>query len=128
MKILIIDDSQSKVNDIKSCIDGHLVDVAECRNDGLIALISEKYDLLILDMQFPVVNGGDIDRLCGLSVIRELNRKNINIPIIICSGVYTDYTHVDTNNLVKSYIVYDSSVYMKPKIESLIDKIVKRED
>lgn len=52
----------------------------------------EPYELLVLDMQFPV--SGTYNKEAGRYVIKELKSKNINIPIIICSSINYDIPDV----------------------------------
>lgn len=128
MKVLIIDDDQYKINAIIDAISGIVdesdVTVCNYRNAGLRELKSETvYDYLILDMQFPTLDGSHIERENGLSVLAELQRKENNIPVIICSSGYKDYKKYDFGN-VKGYILFDASVYLKPKFESIMKKQV----
>lgn len=43
------------------------------------------YDLIITDMHFPIY--GELDEEAGIKVIQELKRREINIPVVVCSSV-----------------------------------------
>ena len=48
------------------------------------------YELLITDMEFPV--NGVVNSKAGIFVMEELERKEIQIPIIVCSSVQYDFS------------------------------------
>lgn len=45
----------------------------------------KSYDLIITDMHFPIY--GEIDPEAGMKVIEELKKREIDIPIAVCSSV-----------------------------------------
>lgn len=125
MKVLIIDDEKFKsdtiIESISKIVDKDDIKVCRYRNEGLLELRNNPiYDFLILDMQFPTLRDTAIERDNGLSVLAELKRTQNNIPVIICSGSLRDYSKYDFGN-VKGYILFDSSVYMNPKFEALMN-------
>ncbi|NLJ19388.1 response regulator [Globicatella sulfidifaciens] len=48
----------------------------------------EPYNLLVLDMQFPI--NGQYEKKAGKIVIEQLQKKEIHIPIIVCSSIRYD--------------------------------------
>lgn len=50
----------------------------------------EPFELLITDMEFPV--NGSIDPKAGVFVMEELERKGIEMPIIVCSSVRYNFS------------------------------------
>jgi len=80
MKLLLIeDDRRTAAFIIKGLTqEGYVVEHAEDGLDGLFRCSSETYDLAIVDIMLP--------KLDGLSVIEELRRRRINIPVIILSA------------------------------------------
>jgi len=56
----------------------HVVDHIDNGEDGLHRALTEEYDLAIIDIMLP--------KLDGLSLIKELRRHNPNIPVIILSA------------------------------------------
>jgi len=79
-KVLIIEDEEDLIKGLKlNLIDeGYEVDSALNGVEGLLKVIQETPDLIILDIMLP-----DKD---GLEVCRELRQKNISIPIIMLTA------------------------------------------
>lgn len=48
-------------------------------------LEGKPYDLIITDMHFPIYD--EIDSEAGMKVIAELQKREINIPVVVCSSV-----------------------------------------
>lgn len=67
-----------------------LIDHAATGDEGL-ELVEKSiadgkpYDLIITDMHFPIY--GEIDPEAGMKVIAELQKREINIPVVVCSSV-----------------------------------------
>ncbi|MBN1881668.1 MAG: response regulator transcription factor [Deltaproteobacteria bacterium] len=80
MKVLLIEDDETIasfiVKGIKEC--GYLVEHATRGDDGLDLALNESYDIAIIDIMLP--------RRDGLSIIREMRKKNILTPVIILSA------------------------------------------
>lgn len=79
-KILIIEDEEDLVKGLKLNLadEGYEVDWASNGLDGLHKALDEAWDLIILDIMLPKMN--------GLDVCRELRQKNISIPIIMLTA------------------------------------------
>ena len=43
------------------------------------------YDLIITDMHFPIYGADDVS--AGMKVISELKKRNIDIPVVVCSSL-----------------------------------------
>jgi DNA-binding response OmpR family regulator len=84
-KILIIDDSKFICNRVKKILlpRGYEVDEAYNGMDGFKKAISNKYNLIILDIELPDVNGSEI--LKKLRSVKSL----YHVPIIVLSGTAT---------------------------------------
>ncbi|MDD3118955.1 MAG: response regulator transcription factor [Victivallales bacterium] len=80
MKILLIEDDQRTAAFIIKGLkqEGYTPEHAADGVDGLFRAATEDYDLLIIDIMLP--------QLDGLSVIAELRRKKITTPIIVLSA------------------------------------------
>lgn len=80
MRILFVEDDRTiasfVVKGLKEA--NHVVDHVDNGEDGLHRALTEEYDLAIIDIMLP--------RLDGLSLIKELRRHNPNIPVIILSA------------------------------------------
>lgn len=79
-KILIIEDEPNMVIGIRDSLEfeGYQVISAQDGNDGLNKALTEKPDLILLDVMLPVMS--------GLDVCRELRGKGIEIPIIMLTA------------------------------------------
>ncbi|HEY7629188.1 MAG TPA: response regulator transcription factor [Thermoleophilaceae bacterium] len=78
--ILVIED-ESRIRSFLSCAleaEGFAVDGADNGRDGLERAVRGTYDLVILDLLLP--------RLDGLSVLRELHRRRPELPVVIVSA------------------------------------------
>jgi two-component system, OmpR family, response regulator len=80
MRLLLVEDdikiAQFVVNGLKEA--GFAVDHAANGEDGLHLALTEPYDIAIVDIMMP--------KLDGLSLIEEVRRKNINMPVLILSA------------------------------------------
>lgn len=80
MRILFVEDDRTiasfVVKGLKEA--NHVVDHIDNGEDGLHRALTEEYDLAIIDIMLP--------KLDGLSLIKELRRHNPNIPVIILSA------------------------------------------
>jgi len=79
-KILIIEDEEDLVKGLKLNLsgEGYEVDWAYDGEEGLRKALDEAYDLIILDIMLPKMN--------GLDICRELRQKKINIPIVMLTA------------------------------------------
>lgn len=83
MNILLVEDD-SKISDfIKTGLsrEGHFVDAAADGESGLELARLKKYDLLILDVMLP--------KLDGLSVLRVIKKESIPLPILMLSAKHS---------------------------------------
>src|SRR3989344_8702772 len=80
MRILVVEDERRLANIIKKGLseEGFAVDAAYDGEEGQYLAESEEYDLIILDIMLPKVD--------GLTVCKELRAKNIKIPILMLTA------------------------------------------
>lgn len=52
----------------------------------------EPVDLIVTDMQYPLIRGETPDRESGFKLIARLKEEGIEIPVIICSRI--NYTEI----------------------------------
>jgi two-component system OmpR family response regulator len=80
MRLLLIEDDSKIALFIKKGLkeEGYAVDHAENGEDGLHLALTEPYDLAIVDLMLPGID--------GLTIIEELRKKNINTPVLILSA------------------------------------------
>jgi DNA-binding response OmpR family regulator len=77
MRILIIEDEEALARNISDVLikEGYTTDIATDGEQGLKKGLTEEYNLLILDILLPKLN--------GYEVLRELRRQKIKIPVLI---------------------------------------------
>jgi len=80
MKILLIEDDIKIINFLKKGLseEGYTVDVAQNGEDGLYLVSVNPYDIVLLDIMLPVID--------GFEVCQKLRTSNTNLPIIILTA------------------------------------------
>ena len=82
IKVLVIDDNETLVDMVKQYFSSHAVidvsDVAFNGKDGLSLIESNKYDLVLLDLIMPGMD--------GIKVLEEVNRKGIDAKILVLTS------------------------------------------
>ncbi len=80
MKILIVEDEHKIANSIKKGLgqEGYAVDTAFDGTEGYDLASSEPYDVIILDLMLPGMN--------GIEIIKKLRQENIHTPILILTA------------------------------------------
>ncbi len=80
MRILIVEDEESLALRIKSVLESenYHVEVAFDGDDGVEKALTEEYDLLILDILLP--------KLDGISVLKALRKEHIRLPVLLLTA------------------------------------------
>ncbi len=80
MRILVVEDEHKIANSIKKGLnqESYAVDVTFNGADGFDLASTEDYDLIILDILLPGID--------GLEICRKLRKQNIHIPILILTA------------------------------------------
>lgn len=80
MKILLVDDERQLVDALSMILkqNKYSVDTAYNGEDGLDFALSGIYDLVILDIMMPKID--------GLAVLKEIRRKKIDVPVLMLSA------------------------------------------
>lgn len=83
MRILIVEDERRLSNIIKKGLveNGFAVDQAFDGEEGLYLAESEQYDLIVLDIMLPKID--------GLQLCRDLRKKNIKTPVLMVTAKST---------------------------------------
>lgn len=143
MKILIIEDDLIKLKAIVKFIQdlsmNILIEERMSYQSGLLAILKDQYDLILLDMQLPnydIKSGEDGYRLrpvAGRDILRELKRKKIQCSVVII----TQYEGFGENGQFESLNewhkklkeefsqVYKSTIRYKPGSNSWKDHLIK---
>ena len=82
-KILVVDDEKHIREILCETLEEEGMETNACSNgaEALELLEKKKFDLILLDMKMPVLD--------GLSLINAIKRKDLNIPIIVITGMAT---------------------------------------
>jgi two-component system OmpR family response regulator len=83
MRILVVEDDQKIASFVCKGLRqaGYAVDHAADGQEGLHLAFTEPYDAAVIDIMLP--------KLDGLSLIQELRRRKVNVPVIILSARHT---------------------------------------
>jgi CheY-like chemotaxis protein len=92
-KIIFIEDDKKKIDHISRFIFDNYpsikLDIKESYSSGLKALLSETYDLLLLDMSMPTYDksfdakGGFHEKFAGHMILKEIMRKKRPLKTIL---------------------------------------------
>ena len=104
MKTILIEDDSKKIDDItdfmKNKLKSTVFVVKESYQSGIKEILTNDYDLLLLDMSIPtfdktpVESGGHYEKFGGYKVLRELTRKKRAIKAILIT-MFDDFGESD---------------------------------
>lgn len=80
MKVLLVEDEQRIAAAIKEGLmqDGYAVDVCHDGNDGLQSALNDNYDVIVLDVMLPGLN--------GYAICREIRAHKLTTPILMLTA------------------------------------------
>ena len=118
MRVLLVEDDTSVANTIVTMLksESFVVDTAYLGEDGLEIGKIYDYDIILLDLMLP-----DID---GYEVMRRLRAANINTPILILSGL-TDMAH-KVRGLGIGADDYLTKPFQKNELVARVQAIIRR--
>lgn len=114
VKILIIDDEPAICSGSKMILEeqGYLVDVSSCGSDGLEKLLEISFDLVLLDIKLPDIN--------GIKILKKINQQSSETCVIMMTG------HGTVNNAVEAMKSGASDFITKPfSEEQLVQSVYK---
>jgi two-component system OmpR family response regulator len=93
MRVLLVEDEGALARAIKRGLDdeGLLTDVEHDGRAGLLSALAGTYDVVILDIMLPSLNGYDI--------CRQMRDANVWTPVLMLSAKDGDYDQVDAFDL-----------------------------
>lgn len=96
IKILCMEDQEAKYKNIEKLLNDYTIKLVwkkSCQT-GLIELLYNKYDYLLLDMSMPICEDEsgkeNFNNYAGMTVLREIKRKRYNIKVIVITG-FSDF-------------------------------------
>lgn len=118
MRILLIEDEQRLSAVIKKGLieEGFAVDCAYDGEEGQYLAESEKYDLIILDIMLPKID--------GLTLCKELREKNIKTPVLMLTAKTTIEDKV--NGLDSGADDYMTKPFSFLELRSRIQALIRR--
>ena len=129
MKILISEDNDYKYKGIeKYILDidqlATITRVTYAKAGVMLLKNSTDYDLLIQDMQLPLMSDDRIDIEGGLYVLNQLKRLNIKIKTCICSSDAKAYDLIKEKGFNDvDFIEYNSTYCLKSKFQELLNVV-----
>ena len=120
-KLIIIDDDPDYVAGIKSILEtaDYSVDVAYNPKDGLKALQTNRYDLLLLDIMMG--RGAE-----GVALARKIRKdpRLRELPVLICTGLREQIAFLFPGQSVHPHFVETDELLEKPvEPKLLLDKV-----
>lgn len=114
-RILAVDDDVDicELIEVNLEKEGHFVEVASGGGEAITKLKSEEYDLLILDLGMPGIDGWE--------VLKEVkaNEKTKNLPVIILTG------KTEERDMLKGYESGAETYLVKPFDPGTLRAVVK---
>ena len=135
INILIVDDEPKNLTVLETVLDdpGYRLVRAESADEALLALVSEEFALLIIDIRMPGMSGFELAQL-----IKE-RKKTARVPIIFLTAFYNDdhhslegygagavdYLHKPVNSAVlRSKVAVFAELHRKSR--TLLNEVIER--
>lgn len=86
-KILVVDDDMELLREVKAHLDklGYVVKTATTGSEALAHAKGTQFDLVVLDISFPVVKAGTASPMDGIEILRML-RELGSVPVLMLSA------------------------------------------
>lgn len=116
MRILVVEDERRLAQIIKKGLteEGFAIDLAYNGEEGKFLGESENYDLVILDLMLPKID--------GLTVLKDLRRKNIKTPVLVLTAKFSPEEKAEgLNSGADDYLTKPFSfIELRARIHALI--------
>lgn len=120
MRILVVDDEVNLAKTLKQGLEseGFTVDIAHNGEDALWAATEQGYDLVVLDLMLPKLN--------GYKVVERLRHRGVWTPILMLTAKDGEYDQADALDLgADDYLTKPFSfVVLLARIRALLRRIV----
>ena len=116
-KILVVDDEESASRSIEKILDkkGFIVDVALNADEGLNKIENELFELVLLDIMMPRVN--------GIELLRIIKERWPNLKVVMVTGYPSIDTAVDATRL--GALGYISKPFTPDEIREKVDQALE---
>lgn len=116
-KILVVDDDQMNLRMAEFILKqrGYQVYKAESGMEGLLFLKDEKVDLVLLDIEMPIMNG--IQTL----EIMQANMELRDIPVIMLTAADSDTVHEAQKKGAKDWV---SKPFVPQNLQDSVEKVL----
>jgi PAS domain S-box-containing protein len=90
INILLVDDEPKNLTALETVLDdpGYRLIRAGSANEALLALVSEEFALLVLDIQMPGMNGFELAHMI------KQRKKTASVPIIFLTAYFSEDEHI----------------------------------
>ncbi|MDN5572110.1 MAG: response regulator transcription factor [Propionibacteriaceae bacterium] len=115
MRVLVVEDDQAIAEVVRRGLvaDGHVVDVERDGSAGLLAAVEHGYDVVVLDIMLPRLNGYD--------VLKHLRARRVWTPVLMLTAKDGEYDQEDAFDLgADDYLTKPFSlVVLKARLRAL---------
>lgn len=137
IKVLIVDDLDSKIQSIRKVlvercqIAENQIDDVNSISSGINALVTNQYQLLILDLLLPQFDGDQPEENGGLSLLKDISdNPRVNLPVhIICITEYAEIIKEHQKEfdqlLVSSVVKHEGSVDWVNQLAESVNHTIK---
>lgn len=122
-KVIIVDDEKLSRDYIEGLIDKEKYDIdridfASNGKEGLNLLKNNQYDVAIIDIMMPIMNGIDL--------VKKINEDKISVKCVVISGVDEfEYARQCISLGVKEYLLKPFEVY---ELEGILSKLLSQKE
>ncbi len=117
-RVLVVDDEVVVVNSVRKTLNrrGFIVDEAFSGTVALARILSQKYDLVLLDMRMPDLN--------GLDLLPKIKKHRPDLPVVMVTG----YASIDTavEAIRRGASEYLPKPFSPDELYQTTDRILKR--
>ncbi|KOA20849.1 alkaline phosphatase synthesis transcriptional regulatory protein PhoP [Clostridium homopropionicum DSM 5847] len=119
-KILIVDDEKNIRLTLKKCLEDQQYEISIATNgeEGISKIKSEKFDLVMLDIKMPGLN--------GMQVLKEIRDKGINVNVIMMTAYGTIEKAVEAMKL--GAIDFISKPFTPEEVRVIVKEVLERQE